>query len=202
MFLLRQPFLGDFMFQYLTSMSAYDIIAQILGLCGLAASVCSFQRNTHKGIMALQMAAGMFFTANLFMLHAYTGALLNAIAIIRSIVLYHREKGWVEQHLKQWLAAFCVVFGICGVIGMVYWEGVLALIPAFAMVVNTFSFAASRPKTVRATILLSSPFWLFYDFVKGSVGGYVNETLVILSAIIGLIRYDIPRKKRKPDSNE
>lgn len=187
------------MFHYLSSMSAYDIIAQALGLCGLAASVYSFQRNTHKGIMALQMAAGVFFTANLFMLRAYTGALLNAVAIVRSIVLYNRDKGWVKNHFKKWLAVFCIVFAICGAVGYgMHWETqrALAVIPAFAMVVNTFSFAASRPKIVRSTILLSSPLWLFYDFVNGSVGGYVNETLVILSAIIGLLRYDIPWKKR------
>lgn len=189
---------------FFSSMTAYDYVAQIFGILGLCASVYSFQKNTHKGIMFLQMLAGIFFTTNLFMLHAYTGAILNAVAIVRSLVLYHEDKAWIKNHFKLVLTAFCIAFAICGMVGyFMHWEShrALALIPAFAMIVNTFSFAASRPKVVRGTIMLSSPLWLYYDFVNGSVGGYVNETLVIISAIVGLFRYDIPWKKIFPQKD-
>ncbi len=181
---------------YYLNMSVYDLIAQVLGIGGLLASVFSFQSNTHKGIMRLQMIAGSFFTVNLFMLGAYTGALLNLVAVVRSIFLYHKEKPWAKKNFKVALGVFCVVFMVIAVSGAALWEGAVALIPGVAMVINTFSFAASRPKIVRATILISSPFWLIYDFINHSVGGYVNETLVIISAIVGLLRYDIKWKKK------
>ena len=186
------------MLEVLLSMTAYDWITQLLGIFGLCASVYSFQKNTHKGIMRLQFIAGCFFTANLFMLHAYTGALLNAVGILRAAVLYYEDKEWVKTRFVRILVAFCISFVICGAVGVAAkWETppLFALVPAFAMVVNTFSFAAPKPKIVRATILIASPIWLYYDFVNGSVGGYVNETLVIISAVAGLIRYDIPWKK-------
>ncbi len=191
-----------FVTSYFEGWTTYTLIAQVLGIGGLLFSVFSFQKNTHKGIMAMQMAAGVFFTANLFMLGAYTGALLNAIAVFRAIVLYNREKEWVKKASHGWLILFCVLFLTVGAVSTFLrwedkWNGYIALIPAVAMVINTFSFAAKRPMQVRSTILLSSPLWLYYDFINGSVGGYVNETLVILSAVIGLLRYDIPWKRKK-----
>ena len=188
------------MFGAIESMTAYDWIAQLLGIFGLCASVWSFQKNTHKGIMRLQFVAACFFSANLLMLGAYTGALLNAVGIARAVVMYHRDRAWVKRHFRPILAAFCASFVICGAVGVAMkWETppLLALLPAFAMVIITFSFAASRPGTVRATMLISSPLWLYYDFISGSVGGYVNETLVILSTVIGLVRYDIPWKRKR-----
>jgi hypothetical protein len=35
--------------------------------------------------------------------------------------------------------------------------------------------------------------WVIYDGLAGSIGGVINDLLVIVSSVVGLIRYD--RKK-------
>lgn len=77
------------------------------------------------------------------------------------------------------------------------------LLGAFtAMALNTVSFSLTKPKLVRSTILISSPLLLVYNILTGSWGGVINEAFSEVSSIVGLLRYDMKKKKGEPAAKE
>lgn len=167
-----------------------ELLTQIVGFIAMLFSVFSFQMNKHKQIMVMQILATTFFGIQYFCLGAMTGVVIDIIAIIRCMVFYHKvDKKWAAWN--GWIYIFMALFLL---FGLLTWEGPVSLLITGSMMVNTLSFSFTRPKLVRATILVASPLLLLYDVFTGSVGGIVNEVLVEISAVVGLIRYDRKRK--------
>ena len=67
-------------------------IAQIIGIFAAALNIYSFQCKSKRGIIAFQLFGGMLFTINFFMIGAITGAIMNALAIIRALLFLNKEK--------------------------------------------------------------------------------------------------------------
>lgn len=118
------------------------------------------------------------------MLGAVTGAAMNATSIIRNIIFYNRDKKFFSGNI--WVAIFIAVNII---VGVVFWQDWTSLLCIAAMVINTVSMSMKNPQHVRAVMLASSPFFLVYSILNGSVGGTVNELIAEASGIISLIRY-------------
>ena len=166
-----------------------DILIQIIGIAAMIFSVFSFQMNKHKHIMIMQILATSLFGLQYFMLGAYTGMAVDAVAAIRGIVFYNKDKKWASSNI--WIAVFIVMFIVSGIFT---WQGPSSLLMTGAMILNTFSFSFTKPKLVRSTILISSPLVLIYNIITGSIGGIINEICVELSSVVGLLRYDIKNK--------
>ena len=169
--------------------SIMELLTQIVGFIAMLFSVFSFQMNKHKQIMIMQILATTFFGIQYFLLGAMTGVVIDIIAIIRCLVFYHKEdKKWAAWN--GWIAIFMVLFLA---FGLITWEGPVSLLITGSMMLNTLSFSFTKPKLVRSTILVASPLLLLYDIFTGSIGGIINEVLVEISAVVGLIRYDFRR---------
>jgi hypothetical protein len=164
------------------------MIIQICGFAAMFFSIFSFQMNSHKHIMKMQMGANSLFAIQYLMIGAYSGAAMHGIALVRGMVFYYRDKKWASGN--GWIIVFILLFAGFGV---VTYDSLLSILPPLAMIMNTFSFASSSPKFTRMTILLSSPLWMIYSLVTGSIGGFVNEVFVIGSSILGVIRYDLKK---------
>lgn len=166
-----------------------NIVTQIIGIAAMFFSVFSFQMNKHKHIMLMQILATTLFGLQYFLLGAYTGMAVDIVATARGIVFYNRDKKWANS--RWWIAVFAVLFVISGIFT---WQGPTSIFVTAAMVLNTFSFSFTNPKSVRSTILVSSPLMLVYNIITGSIGGVINEVCVEISSVVGLLRYDLKKK--------
>ncbi|MBR5236903.1 MAG: YgjV family protein [Clostridia bacterium] len=165
------------------------MIAQILGIFGFILSVLTYQQNTHKRIVAVQLAAGICFTTHFYLIEAYTGALLNAIGVLRSLVYLFKDKKWAASNL--WIVFFSLLCtGAC----IYTWSGVLSLLPAIAMIFTSVAFGVNNPKLTRQLSFPSSPLWLIYNLINRSYGGVLTEVFNIVSILVGMLRFD--RKKK------
>lgn len=166
-----------------------EVLTQIIGIAAMIFSVFSFQMNRHKHIMIMQILATSLFGLQYFLLGAYTGMAVDAVAAVRGIVFYNKDKKWASSNI--WIAVFIIMFIVSGIFT---WQGPSSLLMTGAMILNTFSFSFTKPKLVRSTILISSPLVLIYNIITGSIGGIINEICVELSSVVGLLRYDVKRK--------
>ena len=172
-------------------MDILDIFIQAVGVVAMFFSVFSYQMNRHKQIMFMQIVATGLFGLLYFMLGAITGMAACAIGVVRGFVFYHKDKKWARWN------GFIVLFIIAFIIsGILTWQGPLSVLMIVAFVLSTFSFSFTKPMLVRATILISSPMMLVFDILTGSIGGIINEILVEVSSVVGLLRYDIKWKKK------
>lgn len=165
------------------------MIAQLLGILGFLLSIISFQQNTQKRIVFVQFLANISFTIHFYLIGAYTGSILNGIAIVRSFVYCFKDKKWASSNV--WIVIFSLAFVVAGIYT---WEGPLSILPTTAMVLSSVSFGIKNPKLVRRIYFPCSPMWLIYNIVGGSIGGVLTECFAMISIIIGMLRFD--RKKK------
>ena len=166
------------------------MFAQLLGVLGFIFSVISFQQNTQKRIVFVQFLANVSFTIHFYLIGAYTGSILNGIAIIRSFVYCFKDKKWASSNI--WIVIFSLAFVVAGIYT---WEGPLSILPIVAMVLSSISFGIKNPKLVRRIYFPCSPMWLIYNIAGRSIGGVLTESFAMISIIIGMLRFD--RKKKE-----
>lgn len=160
----------------------YQIIAQALGIVAMVFSVTSFQLKTKKQIIIMQILTSVVFATHYFMINAITAAVVNLVAIVRNIVFYNKNKPFFKS--RMWVWGFATVMALCGAAS---WQGPISLLMCVGMVFNTLAVGADKPINTRKLILISSPFVLMYNIWAMSVGGIINESLVIIITLITLL---------------
>ena len=142
------------------------IIGQLLGFIALVFSVISFQQNKHKGIIFFQLLAGITFVLHFCCLNAFTGAAMNMVDVLRSIVFFNRGKKWADNVL--WVILFSCM---CVVSCIFTWIGPLSLLPMAGMILTTVGMWLKDPKWVRRISFPSSPLWIIYNALTKSYAG-------------------------------
>lgn len=164
-------------------------IAQIIGFIALAFNVSTFQAKRHRTMMSLQIVVATLYSVHFFMLGALTGAALAVAGLIRSIV-FRKVVPINATKRSLWPLLITQAIGlIAAIVTWQDWRSLLALVGWQAM---TLAFWQRREQRVRQFGLASSPPWLIYDLLYGSMAGVLNEVLCSSSVIVGLWRF---RKK-------
>ena len=164
-------------------------MAQLVGFAAFVCAVLSFQRRTHKGIVALQLTSNILFTMHFCLLGAYTGAVLNGIAAVRAGVFVNKGKKWADNFI--WFIVFCALSIAAGILT---WDGVSSILPILGMICTTIAYWLKTPKYVRMAAFPSSPLWLVYNIVNNSYGGVITEIVNMISIIIAMIRLDFKKE--------
>ena len=61
--------------------------------------------------------------------------------------------------------------------------------PIVSLLINTVFMSIGDPQLVRKSILVSSPVMIVYDVLVASYGGILFESVIIVSSLIGVLRY-------------
>lgn len=168
-----------------------EIIAQAVGFVGAVVNGISFQQKTRKRMISVQMWATASFIIHYILLGAFTGAALNGITLVRSFVFLNNDKKWARS--RAWLYLFIIISIVSSLLTWVDWYSFL---PAAAMVLSTISFWLKSEKAIRLVTFPSSPCWLAYNLISGSVAGVITECVVMTSIITAIIRYDVLKKDK------
>lgn len=162
----------------------YTLI-QAIGFLAVLFFFMSFQVKTNKGLFIMQMLGCLTFSVQFALLGAFSGCLSQLINIARNIMLTRyndsrivRWKGWV------------VIFSALAVGVMLFtWSGWVSILPATGTVMGTIGSWTNNARKIRITNLLGSPCLLLYDALVGSWGGIINESIVMASILISIVRF-------------
>lgn len=170
------------------------IVGQIMGFIAVALGFVSFQMRTQKKLLVIQIATTIAFCLHYWLIGATSGMMMNMLGIVRNIAYYHKDK-------KIFSGMKCPVFFavLMGIVGILSWQGYYSIFVLLGLVINTVCLSFTDPQNIRKSILVSSPLVLIYDAFVLSVGGMIYESVVIVSSIIGIVRY---RKGDKPQQAE
>ena len=160
------------------------LIGQLMGLVAVVLGFVSFQMRTQKQLLVVQTATTIAFCIHYYLIGATSGLMMNMLGILRNLAYYNKEKPLFSG--KKCPIFFAVVMGL---VGLMSWQGYYSLFVVAGLVINTLFLSSSNPQTIRKSILVSSPLGLAYDGFVMSIGGVIYESVVIVSSIIGIIRY-------------
>ena len=169
-----------------------DFWIDLLGALGIVAAVLAFQCKRHGRVLTYRTANEILFGVQFFLLGAYTGVAMNAVGSIRNTIFTVEVKRGKSTRLTA--AIFCLAFLV---FGLLTWEGPKSLLVIAAKIISTLAFGNKNLLVVRLLILVTSSSWLIYDLFSGSYAGVVCEVLTLLSILIALYRFHLPRKKRE-----
>lgn len=159
--------------------------AQVIGIIGMLTEALSFQCRGTRKLFLFQIASSGFFVLHLFLLGAYTGALLNLAGAVRSGILFLGDRRWARSR-----TAMALVMLMMAACGAVTWNGWLSLLPTAAMAAGTPFLWTRSGKTVRmAMLFFISPCWLIYDIFAFSIAGILTESFNLLSILISFARF-------------
>ncbi len=161
-----------------------ELIGQIFGIIATVFGFLSFQVKGGKKLLLMQICVASSFTVHYLFIGAFTAAAMNVVGIVRNISYYHKDKKF--YHPKLFPLLFTLLAMISGILTMTGWHSLLVIA---GLTINAFCLSLKNPQNIRKSILITSPMVLIYDIIEKSAGGIVFETVAIVSAVIGIIRY-------------
>lgn len=167
-----------------------NIPAQVVGLLGMAACFMIFQQNERRKLLLWKLFADFLWLAHYVLLGGFSGAAVCIIAMIREIVYLNEGKKWANK--KIWIF---ILFALNIPFVISTWNGIMSIFPTLASYTAICSFAMQKPKLTRFLGIPVSCFMITYDIFTFSIAGLINETISIISTVIGIIRHDIKKAK-------
>ena len=161
-----------------------ELIGQIIGIIATVITAISYQTNTKKTLLFIQTLATSATCISYLFLNASSGFLLNIVCIIRNLSFYFQKEG-----TKGIYASTSVFMLLMAILGAFSWQGPISLLIIFALITNTFFLSLGKPQILKYSILLTSAMILIYNIYVFTIGGILNESISIISAAIGILRF-------------
>lgn len=165
------------------------VLIRITGLLGLSLGVISFQFRHHRQIMLCKVFAEVAYSIQYTLLHAYTGAAISVISVIRNYLFRRQvEKGKSTLPLIIIFSVFIIV--LCAVT----WAGPLSLLPLFSKVISCISYGMTNPKKLRIITLPTCFMWITYNIFVGSWEAMIGDSLSAISIMFAIYKFDIKKQ--------
>ena len=177
-------------------MSPLEILGQILGIVVVILGFVCFQMKTPKGILIFQIIIALVFALHYICIGAIEAAPVNIIAAIQSLCYYFRnKKGSKSLFMPIFFAVLMIVVNLLSWIlakGDWYTAFLMAGITVMAI-----SLSFSSAQNIRYAMLVKAPLCLVYNLFAFSIGGVVYESAVLVSSILGVLKYQKELKNGK-----
>ena len=169
------------------------IIPQIVGLLAVASFLWSYQQKERKRIIALNVTSRILYILQYLLLGAFSGAVLDIMGAISSIIAGKKHLGFIQKHVKLCFFTMNTLIIAAGLIITFFSRNLLDLLPIAGVLLHTSAFWISDEGIIRRVSLVGSPFWLVYNFVSKAYFSALGDVLTMVSIITAMVKY---RKKK------
>ena len=180
---------------YFSAMQPHEIVAWVFGILGILLSLILYAGRTRTHILICKLISDVLWFVNYILLGAYTGALLNVIAIGRETVFYNRDRRKWASH-RIWLYVFILLTFLSPIMEFVKLGGFswIPILPAIGSVLAVISFYSKRPWVMRCFGFGAQAFWITYGILIWNPTAVISSALIITSAVIGTVRELLARR--------
>ena len=177
------------MISWMISLGPRVLIANCVGMFGVLACIMIFQQTERKQLLIWKLIADSIWTIQYLILGAYSGAGVTLIAVARSIIFLR-----IDPNKKKgvgWLVGFLTVSVAVAALTWKSWWNIFSLTGS---VLGITSYWIGKPRVSRILSFPISTAMLIYDLSTMAYMGMLNETMSMVSSIIGMIRHDLPAR--------
>lgn len=171
------------------------LIPQIIGLLAVGLFLLSYQMKKRKNIIITNVVSRALYILQYLLLGAFSGAVLDVLGMISSVVAERKHKTFIKKHLIIIFLSINLSIVIAGLMIAVVNKSFLDIFPVIGVLLHTSAFWISNEKIIRRVSLLGSPFWFIYNFASKAYGSSIGDVLTIVSIIIAMIKYRDNRKE-------
>ena len=172
-----------------------EIVGHVFGVVAIGMFFLSYQIFDKKKMLLVQTFATAMLCLQYILIGAYSGFGLTIVCIIRNVLYYLRDK---KGKSGIWLPIILAL--TMAIVSLFSWDGYHSLFIISGLMINTVCMGVCDSQNLRKSILISCPLILVYNLFELSYSGAISETISLISAIIGIIRYK-KSSHRKAENN-
>ncbi|MBQ7202051.1 YgjV family protein [Candidatus Saccharibacteria bacterium] len=161
------------------------VIAQIFGVLGVIASVCSMQFKKRRQIFIALLLLNLFSALNFVFLGTFSSAYVCFFAVAEMLINHLFERK--NKPVPKWVVGIYIIVNI--LLGAIAFTGPLDVIPIVCALIFCATLLTKNEQNIRKLMLLNQALWLVYDLTVGAYFFAVSNVLTIISTAIALYRF-------------
>jgi len=167
------------------------LLPQLVGLLAVITFLFSYQQKNRNGILLLNAASRVLYIIQYILLGAFSGAALDVLGTVSSILAANKEKPLISKRLKPVLITLnCVILFV----GLLFYKNITSIFPIIGVILHTSALWISNEKHIRRLSFFDSPFWLVYNLASRAYGSAIGDILTMVSISIAIYKYDIKKQ--------
>lgn len=159
------------------------ILSWVFGILGMFTNILIYQQKTRKRLLLAKLGSDCCWGLHYGFLGAWSGMAICVIGTVRETIFINEKRKWARG--KKWLIVFMALSVLSAI---VTWKNAFSLLPAIGSILAVFSFWVGSPKLTRILAIPISTCFIIYDLFCYSYVGLINESIVIISTVVAIIR--------------
>lgn len=164
-------------------------IAQGISVVTGILAILLMQFKNMKTILLFQIIVNLLASSNYLLLGGDTGAIVSALAILQSVVMFLYNRKQIKPHIAV-IVAFICAYVTCSAYNIITTRDLMELLPAFAAICFSVSLVQEKTSVFRVWGALNPSFWLAYDLYTRSYVMFGVHLGILISSIVAMVRLD------------
>ncbi len=167
------------------------VTAQIFGILVIIANVLAMQMKNKKQIILMFILANLFSAINFVLLQSYSGATICIFAIVQTFINKFFENK--NKQVPKIVIAIYIIISI--ILGAITFKASIDIVPIICSILYTLTIIQDKEKNIRIISLVNILLWILYDTVCQAYTAAISDSLMTISTIIGIYRFDYKKGK-------
>ena len=166
------------------------ILSQVFIIINYIFLMATYQLKNRKKILIFNFGAIIATGMSYIFLSAWSGLAMVIVAIIRNIIFMIDEKknGKSDKITKKDIIILVILYIISLISAIFTYDGFLSLMSVFATMLYTYSVWQKKTSIYKVLGIPVGIIWILYNIYIFSIFGIILESLLLISAIIGISR--------------
>lgn len=169
-----------------------NLLGHVVGVVAIGLFFYSYQIFDKKKLLLVQTIATCTLCLQYILIGAFSGFALNIVCVIRNVLYYLQDRKVISIKGLPNMLAFAML-----AVSIFSWDGYHSLFIIVGLIMNTIFMGIFNSQDLRKSMLITCPMILVYNIFSFSISGIVSESLSIVSALIGIARYNSYRTEKQ-----
>lgn len=166
-------------------MTASLFVYYVVSVLSIFLYVASVQFKKKRNILITQIFASLCYLIVYVIKGAWSGVAIEILEELKDVVFINIEK----KGKKIPIIVLIVFIGLLIVISIIFYDGVLSLLPLIINLLLFISTYFKNPKYIRWIMLVCGALWASYNIYVGAYIIVIGNVLEIISAAIAIVKY-------------
>ena len=172
------------------------VLSQVFIIINYVLLMATYQLKNRKTVLIFNCVSMIAEGLSYIFLSDWSGLAMVFVGIIRNLIFMIDEKrnGKSDRITKKDIIILIVLYVIAIISAIYTYEGFWSLMSVFATMLFTYSVWQKKTKIYIILVIPVGLVWIIYNIYIVSLFGIILETLLLISAIIGIVRENKEKK--------
>lgn len=143
-----------------------------------------------QNIVKAEAFSKVLMSISFIFLGSLSGVMSNLITMVRSVLIYAKEKRKETTSSRRFFtAAYIVVLVVCLLCGVITYKNIFSTFSYVAAVITTTATWFGNPQQIRRWCAIAGMFYLVFQISCGNVAGILFELGTITMSLLSYIKY-------------